>query len=130
MGDRIVAPVTFGVGWIAKEYSRKGAGCEFVRGGGRSTSVAKAAEDAETIIGRRRTEEKVVRSVVPTGTAWADVEKKSGGGEGIGPKSRRDVGMEKKGADTIIKGPEDALDATVLLGGVGASEAKNGAVGC
>ena len=69
MGDGIVAPVTFGVGWVAEKDARKGSGCEFVRSSGRGTRVAKAAKDAKTIVGRRRTEEKVVRGVVPTGTA-------------------------------------------------------------
>ena len=90
-----------------------------MRGGGRNARVAKAAEDAKAIIGWRRTEEKVVRGVVPTGTTRADIEEESGGGECIGPEPRRDVGMKKKGADTIIKGSEDALGATILLGGVG-----------
>ena len=90
-----------------------------MRGGGRNARVAKAAKDAKAIIGWRCTEEKVVRSVVPMGTTRADIEEESGGGECIGPKSRRDMGMEKKGADTIIKGSEDALGATILLGGVG-----------
>ena len=90
-----------------------------MRGDGRNARVAKTVEEAKAIIGWRCTEEKVVRGVVPTGTTRADIKEESGGGECIGPEPRRDVSMKKKGADTVIKGSEDALGATILLGGVG-----------
>ena len=40
------------------------------------------------------------------------------------------MGMEKESAYTVVESAEDALGTTVLLGGVGAGEAEDGAVGC
>ena len=44
--------------------------------GGCGVGIAKTPEDAKTVIGRRCTEEKVVRSEVATGAAGAEVKEK------------------------------------------------------
>ena len=65
MSDRIIAPVTFGVGRISKKDAKKGPGREFVRISGRGARITETPEDAKTIIGRWCAEEKLVRGVVP-----------------------------------------------------------------
>ena len=65
MSDRIIAPVTFGVGRVAKKDAWDGTGCKLVWRGGRGARITETPEDAETIIGRWCAEEKVVRGVVP-----------------------------------------------------------------
>jgi hypothetical protein len=54
--------------------------------GGRGARIAKTPEDAKTVIGRRCTEEKVVRSVVPTRTTRTDVDETGSSGKSIRPK--------------------------------------------
>ena len=90
--------------------------------------MRRATKDVKIIIGCRRPEQKMVRGIVPAWFARPDVEKESGGGESIGPKPRGHVGVEQQHADTVVKSAEDPLDATVLLGCVGAREMKGGAV--
>ena len=46
----------------------------------------------------------MVRCIVSARTTWPEIEEEGGGGEGIGPKPRGHVGMEKKGAHTLIEG--------------------------
>ena len=65
MGDGVVAPVTFGVGRVAKEDAWVGSRCELVWRRGRGAGITETPKDAETIIGRWCDEEKVVRGVVP-----------------------------------------------------------------
>ena len=65
MSDRIIAPVTFGVRRVAKEDAGDGSWCVLVWCDGRGARITETPKDAETIIGRWCTEEKVVRCVVP-----------------------------------------------------------------
>ena len=65
MSDRIIAPVTFGVRSVAKEDAGDGSWCELMWRGGRGARITETPEDAETIIGRWRAEEKVVWGIVP-----------------------------------------------------------------
>ena len=118
MRDRIVAAISLGVGWIAEKHTWKGARSELMRSGGSNARVAKATEDAKVVIGGWRAKEEVVGRVVPAGAARTNVNEKSGGGKSIRPKPRRHMGMEQKGANTIIEGAEDAFGTTVLLRGV------------
>jgi hypothetical protein len=60
----------------------------------------------------------MVRHVVPSSTTWAKVNKKGGGGEGVGPKGSRNMSIKQKGANTVVKSAEDALSTTILLRGV------------
>ena len=55
------------------------------------------------VIGWRRPEQEMMRSVVPAWFARTDVEKESGGGESIGPKARRHVCMKEQSTDTFIE---------------------------
>ena len=73
MGDRIIAPVTFGVGRITEEDAGNGTWCEFVRHGGRGARVTETPEDAKTIVGRWCSEEKMMGKVVPPGATRTDV---------------------------------------------------------
>ena len=129
VGHWIIAPVTFGVGRITKEDARKRPGSEFVRCSGRGARITETPKNAKTIIRWNRTEEELVRGVVPAGMTGANVNEAAGGGERIRPELRRHVGVEEQRADTVIKSAKDALDATILLRRVGACEAKDGAVG-
>jgi hypothetical protein len=56
-----------------------------------------------------------MRSVVPSSTTWVKVNKKGGGGEGVGPKSGRDMSVKQKGANAVVKSAENALSTTILL---------------
>lgn len=49
-------------------------------------------------------------------------------GEGFGPPAWWHGGMEKKGADSVIKCTKNALGLAILLGRVGARETKAGAM--
>ena len=115
VGHWIIAPVTFGVGRITKEDARKRPGSEFVRCSGRGARITETPENAKTIIRWNRTEEELVRSVVPAGMTGADVNKEVGGRERIRPEPRRHVGVEEQSADTVIKSVNDALGVTILL---------------
>ena len=74
MNDRIIAPVTFGVGRVAKEDAWDGAGCKLVWCGGRGARITETPKYAKTIIGRWCTEKKVVRGVVPPGMTQTNVD--------------------------------------------------------
>ena len=99
-----------------------------MRGGGRGARITKTPENPETIVGRRDTEKELMRSIIPARTTRADVKEKSGGGECVRPEPRRNVGVEKQRADTVVKSANDALSTAILLGRVRTSEAKYGAV--
>ena len=68
VGDGIVAPISLGVGRVADEDASDRTRCEFVRTGVRSARIAKAPENTQGIIRWGRTEEKMVRCIVPS---WA-----------------------------------------------------------
>ena len=129
MSDRIIAPVTFGIRRVAKEDAWDGSWCELVWRGGRGARITETPENAKTIIRWNRTEEELVRGVVPAGTTGANVNEEAGGRERVRPEPRRHIGVEEQRADTVIKRAKDALGATILLRRVGAGEAKDGAVG-
>ena len=129
MSDRIIAPVTFGVRRVAKEDAWDRSWCELVWRGGRGARITETPEDAKTIIRWNRTEEELVRSVVPAGTTGANVNEEAGGRERVRPEPRRHVGVEEQRADTVIKSAKDTLGTTILLGRVGTSEAEDSAVG-
>jgi hypothetical protein len=57
----------------------------------------------------------MVRRIVPSSTAWAKVNEKGGGGKGIRPKGSRDMSVEQKGANTVVKSAENALSTPILL---------------
>ena len=65
---------------------------------------------------------------VPTSTTRTNVDEERGGGEGVRPKPGRDISVEEKSAHTIIEGAKDPFGATILLGGIRASETKNRAM--
>jgi len=129
VGHWIIAPITFGVGRITKEDARKRPGSEFVRCSGRGARITETPENAKTIIRWNRTEEELVRGVVPAGTTGANVNEEAGGRERVRPEPSGHVGVEEQCADTVIKRAKDALGATILLRRVGAGEVKDGAVG-
>ena len=115
MGHWIIAPVTFGVGRITKEDARKRPGSEFVRCSGRGARITETHENAKTIIRWNRTEQELVRSVVPVWTTRANVYEEAGGRERVRPEPGRHVGVEEQRADTVIKSANDTLGATILL---------------
>jgi hypothetical protein len=121
MGYGIIALVTFGVGRVTNEDTGDRTRSEFVRSGGRGARITKAPEDLITIVRRGGAEEELMRSIIPARTTWSDVNKDGGGGEGVRPEPRGNVGVEKQRADTIVKSANDALSTTILLGRVGTS---------
>ena len=100
-----------------------------MRSSGRGARITETPKNAKTIIRWNRTEEELVRSVVPMGMTWANVNKEASGRERVRPEPRRHIGVEEQCADTVINGAKDALGATILLGRVGAGETKYGAMG-
>jgi hypothetical protein len=129
MRDRVVAAVALGVGGVAEEHTRERARRELMRGGGGGARVAAAAEDAKIIVGGRHTKEKMVRRIVPTHAAGADVDEEGRHGESIWPEPWGHVGMKQKGAHAVIESAKNAFGATVLLRGVWTRETKDGTVG-
>ena len=115
---RIITSVAFSVSRVTKKDTRQGARSKLMRSSGGYTRETEASEDAETIIRGRRTEEKMMRCIIPTDTTRAKVNKKCGGGKCIRPKPGWHVGVEQKSADTIVKSAKNAFCPTVLLGGV------------
>jgi hypothetical protein len=65
-----------------------------MRRGSGDARIAETAEDAKLIIRRWCTEENMMRSKVATGATRANVKKKGGCGERVGPKTGRHVGMK------------------------------------
>jgi hypothetical protein len=119
MGYGIIAPVTFGVGRVTNEDTGDRTRSEFVRSGGRSANKGtRRSEDHRKTGGA---EEELMRSIIPARTTWSDVKKEGGGGEGVRPEPRGNIGVEKQRADTIVKSANDALSMTILLGRVGTS---------
>lgn len=86
-----------------------------MRGGSGDTRVTKTAENSKTIVGQMRAKEKVVRSIVPLGTAWAKVNEEGSSGEGIRPKAGWHVSVKKKGTNTFIDGAKYALNPSIFL---------------
>ena len=76
MGDRIVALIFLGVGGVADEDASYRTRCEFMRSGVGSARIAKAPENTQAIIRWGRTEEKMVRCIVPPWAARAKVKEK------------------------------------------------------
>jgi hypothetical protein len=128
MRDRVITAVSLGVGGIAEEHTRERARRELVRGGSGGAGVATAAEDAEIVIDGRHTIEKVVRRVLPTHAAGADVDEECRHGKSIRPEPWGHVGVKQKGAHAVVESAENAFSTTVLLRGVRTRETKNGAV--
>ena len=129
MRDHLVGAVALGVSWVAKKHTRERAWRELMRGGGGGARVAAAAEDTKIVVGGRHTKEKLVRRIVPTHTAGADVDEESRHGEGIRPEPWGHVGMKQKGAHAVVESTKNAFGATVLLRSVWTRETKNGTVG-
>ena len=50
MGDGIIAAIALSVRWVAKKDADDGAGCKLMRCSSGDARVAKAAEDAKSII--------------------------------------------------------------------------------
>jgi hypothetical protein len=48
--DRIIATVAFGVSRVTEKYTRNGARCEFMRGGGSGTRETTTTKNAETVV--------------------------------------------------------------------------------
>ena len=115
MGHWIIAPATFGVGRITKKGAWKRPGSEFVRSSERGARITETPKNAKTVIRWNRTEEELVRTVVPARTKRANVNEKAGGRERVRPEPRRHVGVEEQRADTVIKRANDALGATIQL---------------
>ena len=90
-----MAAVAFGVSGVTEENTRDGTWSKFVRSGGSYTGVTTTTEDAEAVIGGRRSKKEVMRSIVPSGTTRAKINEKGGGGESIRPELRWYVGMEQ-----------------------------------
>ena len=75
VGDGIVEPISLEVGGVADENASDRTRCEFVRSRVRSARIAKAPENTQAIIRWGRTEEKMVRCIVPPWAARAKVKK-------------------------------------------------------
>ena len=76
MRDGIIAAISFGVGWVAKENAGDRARCKLMRRGSGDARVAETAEDAKLIIRGWCTEEKMVRGKIATSATRANVKKK------------------------------------------------------
>ena len=76
MGDGIVAPISLGGRGVADEDASDRTGCKFVWSGVGSARIAKAPENTQAIIRWGRTEEKMVRCIVPPWAAGANVKEK------------------------------------------------------
>ena len=50
MGDGIITAIALSVRWVAEKYAGDGAGCKLMRHSSGDPRVAKAAEDAKSII--------------------------------------------------------------------------------
>jgi hypothetical protein len=50
VGDRIIAAISLGISRISKEYARKRAGGELMRGGSGSAGLAAASKDAKVSV--------------------------------------------------------------------------------
>ena len=76
VGDGIVAPIALGVGGVADEDASDRTRCELVRSGVSSARIAEAPENTQAIVRWGRTEEKMVRCIVPPWAARANVKEK------------------------------------------------------
>ena len=76
VGSGIVAPISRGVRGVADEDASDRTRCEFVRCGVGSTRIAKVPENTQAIIRWGRTEEKMVRGIVPPWAAGTKVKEK------------------------------------------------------
>ena len=97
------------------------------RSGG-DARIAETGENAKLIIRGWCTEEKVMGCKVPASATWPDVNEERSVGESVRPKTRRHIGMKKKGPNAVIKSAKDTLSATVLLRGGRAGETKSRAM--
>ena len=59
-----------------------------------------------------------MQRIVLANTTWPDVDKKSCGGESMGPEPRRDVRMEQEGTDAVAESAKYAVCPPVLLRGI------------
>ena len=103
VGDGIIAPISLGVGGVADEDASDRTGCEFVRSGIGSARIAKAPENTQAIIRWGRTEEKMVRCIVPPWAARAKVKEKRSSSECVRPETRRHVSMEQERANAAFR---------------------------
>ena len=67
-----------------------------MRSGVGSARIAKAPENTQAIIRWGRTEEKMVRCIVPPWAARAKVQEKRSSSECVRPETRRHVSMERE----------------------------------
>ena len=76
VGDRIVAPISLGVGGVADEDASDRSRCKLVRSSVSSAGIAKAPKNTQAIIRWGRTEEKMMRCIVLPWAARAKVKEK------------------------------------------------------
>jgi hypothetical protein len=76
------------------------------------------------VVGGVETIEKKVWCEMMNGTGRTDVEKMIGSVKGFYPKLRREVGLEKEGADDVVGGADHAFGAPVLRGCIGTRETE------
>ena len=115
VGDGIIAPISLGVRGVANEDARNRMACKFVASSVGSARIAKAPENTQAIIRWGRTEEKMVRCIVPQWTARAKVKEKRSSGECVRPETRRHISMEQERANAVVYSAKDAFGLTVLL---------------
>ena len=76
VGDGIIAPISLGVRGVADEDASDRSRCKLVRSSVSSAGIAKAPKNTQAIIRWGRTEEKMVRCIVPPWAAGAKVKEK------------------------------------------------------
>jgi hypothetical protein len=80
-----------------------------VRSSGGGVRVTRTPEDTEVVVGRRGTEEGVVRSRSRTSNGRKTVEEVGGGVETLRPETRGQSGLDQKSAHDIVRGANHAL---------------------
>lgn len=92
------------IGRVTKEDARKRSWSEFVGRCWVGVWITQATENAEAIVIRRGTIEKLKRGDELTRATWATVNEKRGRGEGLRPKDGGHAGMKEKRAHGLVEG--------------------------
>jgi hypothetical protein len=124
IGGHVEASITFVFRRVTKKRAQHGARHKFVGGDGREVRITTTSKNPKVVIGGWGAKKRMVRGGEIESFGGVSVDEIGGGMESFDPIVWGHAGVEEKGADDIVNGPDRALGFAILLGCVGTRHAK------
>jgi hypothetical protein len=124
----IKAAIALVFAWVADENASSRSRVKFVWSSGIEIGEAEPAKRAQMCVGRVLAKKKEVWGGVADRSGRAYVDEVVGGVEGFHPKRRREIGLDEKSTDNIVRGAQHAFSLDILWGGMRTRQAEGNAV--